>query len=68
MLEVYPEKVAKLSPDGFARIVGTLDFGLQHQVLPVSNIRFREHQCHLYSEPTTLTGGCSVGADASYIE
>ncbi len=32
MLEVYPEKVAKLSPDGFSRIVGTLDFGLHHQV------------------------------------
>ena len=32
MLEVYPEKVAKLSPEGFARITITLDFGLRHQV------------------------------------
>ena len=32
MLEVYPEKVAKLSPEGFARITSTLDFGLRHQV------------------------------------
>jgi hypothetical protein len=35
MLEVYPEKVAKLSPDGFSRIVGTLDFGLHHQDVEV---------------------------------
>lgn len=33
MLEVYPEKVAKLSTEGFGRIVGTLDFGLRHQVV-----------------------------------
>jgi hypothetical protein len=33
MLEVYPEKVAKLSQEGFGRIVDTLDFGLRHQVM-----------------------------------
>jgi hypothetical protein len=31
MLEVYPEKVAKLPPEGFARITSSLDFGLGHQ-------------------------------------
>ncbi|GLJ30839.1 hypothetical protein SUGI_0612650 [Cryptomeria japonica] len=35
MLEVYPEKVAKLAPDAFAQIVGTLDFGLRHQDIEV---------------------------------
>jgi hypothetical protein len=42
MLEVYPEKVAKLSPDGFSRIVGTLDFGLHHQV----------HVCAVFTIPS----------------
>jgi hypothetical protein len=42
MLEVYPEKVAKLSPDGFSRIVGTLDFGLHHQV----------HVCAVFTLPS----------------
>eukprot|EP00249_Psilotum_nudum_P010588 c22631_g1_i2 orf=152-3370(+) len=31
MLEVYPEKIAKLSTEAFGHIVGTLDFGLRHQ-------------------------------------
>ncbi|KAG0575366.1 hypothetical protein KC19_VG340300 [Ceratodon purpureus] len=35
MLEVYPEKVAKLSPEGFARITSTLDFGMRHQDVEV---------------------------------
>ncbi|KAL3681977.1 hypothetical protein R1sor_024933 [Riccia sorocarpa] len=38
MLEVYPEKVARLSADGFGRIVGTLDFGLRHQDVEVVNM------------------------------
>ncbi|OAE29499.1 hypothetical protein AXG93_1433s1180 [Marchantia polymorpha subsp. ruderalis] len=38
MLEVYPEKVAKLSTEGFGRIVGTLDFGLRHQDVEVVNM------------------------------
>ncbi|KAG6541019.1 hypothetical protein Mapa_017592 [Marchantia paleacea] len=38
MLEVYPEKVAKLSSEGFGRIVGTLDFGLRHQDVEVVNM------------------------------
>ncbi|CAM6129712.1 unnamed protein product [Calypogeia fissa] len=38
MLEVYPEKVAKLSPEGFGRIVDTLDFGLRHQDVEVVNM------------------------------
>lgn len=38
MLEVYPEKVAKLAPDAFAQIVGTLDFGLRHQDTEVVNM------------------------------
>ncbi|KAJ7517651.1 hypothetical protein O6H91_21G033100 [Diphasiastrum complanatum] len=38
LLEVYPEKVAKLSPEGFSCIVSTLDFGLRHQDLEVVNM------------------------------
>ncbi|KAL2619846.1 hypothetical protein R1flu_000051 [Riccia fluitans] len=38
MLEVYPEKVARLSADGFGQIVGTLDFGLRHQDVEVVNM------------------------------
>eukprot|EP01018_Ginkgo_biloba_P030182 Gb_04408 [translate_table: standard] len=38
MLEVYPEKVAKLSPEAFAHIVGTLNFGLRHQDVEVVNM------------------------------
>lgn len=40
MLEVYPEKVAKLSPEGFARISATLEFGLRHQNVEVVSISF----------------------------
>nr|CAD1836168.1 unnamed protein product [Ananas comosus var. bracteatus] len=35
MLEVYPEKVAQLNKDAFAHIIGTLDFGIQHQDIDV---------------------------------
>lgn len=31
MLEVYPEKIAQLNKEAFAQIIGTLDFGIQHQ-------------------------------------
>lgn len=31
MLEVYPEKVARLNKEAFAHIIGTLDFGIRHQ-------------------------------------
>ncbi|KAG2537518.1 exportin-4-like isoform X1 [Panicum virgatum] len=31
LLEVYPEKVAHLNSDAFARIIGSLDFGLRNQ-------------------------------------
>nr|XP_010934314.3 LOW QUALITY PROTEIN: exportin-4-like [Elaeis guineensis] len=31
MLEVYPEKVARLNREAFAHIIGTLDFGIHHQ-------------------------------------
>lgn len=31
ILEVYPEKVAQLNKESFAQIVGTVDFGIQHQ-------------------------------------
>ena len=32
MLEVYPEMVAQLNNEAFNQILGTLDFGLRHQV------------------------------------
>ncbi|KAG9445689.1 hypothetical protein H6P81_011817 [Aristolochia fimbriata] len=31
LLEVYPEKVVQLSPEAFAHVIGTLDFGIRHQ-------------------------------------
>lgn len=33
MLEVYPETFAQLNSEAFAHILGTLDFGLHHQVI-----------------------------------
>lgn len=41
MLEVYPETVAQLSSEAFSHVIGTLDFGLQHQVLDYSNCRLQ---------------------------
>lgn len=38
MLEVYPEKIAKLSKEGFGQIVSTLDYGLRHQDIEVVNM------------------------------
>ncbi|EFJ35002.1 hypothetical protein SELMODRAFT_406082 [Selaginella moellendorffii] len=38
MLEVYPEKVAKISPEGFSQILGTLEFGLRQQDVEVVNM------------------------------
>lgn len=38
MLEVYPEKVAKLNAEAFAHIVGTLDFGIKHQDTEIVNM------------------------------
>lgn len=38
MLEVYPEKIAKLSKEGFDSIMGTLEFGLRHQDVEVVNM------------------------------
>ncbi|KAJ3682348.1 hypothetical protein LUZ60_014921 [Juncus effusus] len=35
MLEVYPEKVARLNKDAFSRIIATLDFGLRHQDIDI---------------------------------
>ncbi|KAI5659953.1 hypothetical protein M9H77_28746 [Catharanthus roseus] len=35
MLEVYPEMVTQLNSEAFAHIIGTLGFGLHHQVLEV---------------------------------
>lgn len=32
MLEVYPEMVAQLNNDASTQVLGTLDFGLRHQV------------------------------------
>ena len=32
LLEVYPETVAQLNTDAFTHVLGTLDFGLHHQV------------------------------------
>lgn len=32
LLEVYPETVAQLNSEAFAHVLGTLDFGLHHQV------------------------------------
>ena len=32
LLEVYPETVAQLNKEAFGRVLGTLDFGLRHQV------------------------------------
>lgn len=32
MLEVYPEMVGQLNAEAFAHIIGTLDYGLRHQV------------------------------------
>lgn len=36
MLEVYPEMVTQLNSEAFAHIIGTLGFGLHHQVNPLS--------------------------------
>ena len=43
MLEVYPEMVAQLNGDAFAHVLGTLEFGLHHQVndCPLININSR---------------------------
>ncbi|KAI5070172.1 hypothetical protein GOP47_0014515 [Adiantum capillus-veneris] len=38
MLEVYPEKIAKLSKEGFGQVVGALQFGLRHQDIEVVNM------------------------------
>eukprot|EP00250_Pteridium_aquilinum_P028115 c36611_g1_i1 orf=157-3681(+) len=38
MLEVYPEKIAKLSKEGFSQVVGALNFGLRHQDIEVVNM------------------------------
>ncbi|XP_020531043.1 exportin-4 isoform X2 [Amborella trichopoda] len=38
MLEVYPEKVAKLTPEAFSHIIGTLDFALHNQDVEVVNM------------------------------
>ncbi|XP_077228967.1 exportin-4 protein isoform X3 [Tasmannia lanceolata] len=38
LLEVYPEKVARLNAEAFAHIVGTLDFGIRHQDTEVVNV------------------------------
>lgn len=32
MLEVYPEIIVQLNVEAFSHILGTLDFGLHHQV------------------------------------
>lgn len=32
MLEVYPELIVQLNVEAFSHILGTLDFGLHHQV------------------------------------
>jgi len=32
LLEVYPETVAQLNNEAFGHVLGTLDFGLRHQV------------------------------------
>ena len=32
LLEVYPETVAQLNSEAFTHVLGTLDFGLHHQV------------------------------------
>ncbi|MCO5598035.1 hypothetical protein L7F22_052124 [Adiantum nelumboides] len=38
MLEVYPEKIARLSKEGFSQVVGALSFGLRHQDIEVVNM------------------------------
>jgi len=40
LLEVYPEKVAHLNSDAFARIIGSLDFGLRNQASTLSRAAF----------------------------
>ncbi|KAL6142910.1 hypothetical protein ACLB2K_061185 [Fragaria x ananassa] len=41
MLEVYPETVAQLSSEAFSHVIGTLDFGLQHQDAEVVDMCLR---------------------------
>lgn len=40
LLEVYPETVAQLNTDAFSNVLGTLDFGLHHQVRNYSSITY----------------------------
>jgi hypothetical protein len=40
LLEVYPEKVAHLNRDAFARIIGSLDFGLRNQACTLNRAAF----------------------------
>lgn len=52
ILEVYPEKVANLTPDAFAQIIGSLDFGLHYQdtevvrmtLIAINAIAFYQYQ------------------------
>ncbi|KAH7284313.1 hypothetical protein KP509_34G048300 [Ceratopteris richardii] len=38
MLEVYPEKIARLSKESFGQVMGALHFGLRHQDIEVVNM------------------------------
>lgn len=40
LLEVYPEKVAQLNSQGFEHLIGTLDFGVRHEVCCFSQTIF----------------------------
>jgi hypothetical protein len=57
LLEVYPEKVAHLNRDAFARIVGSLEFGLRNQACTLCRAIFTL----LYSSCCMLVVKCWVG-------
>lgn len=54
MLEVYPETFALLNSEAFAHVLGTLDFGLHHQVIFVMRFFFNNQYYRMKQFETKL--------------
>lgn len=65
MLELYPEKVAQLNKEAFAHMIGTLDFGIQHQDIDVVDMCLRAVDALAsYHYKDRLAGNAGLGAHA----
>ncbi|XP_004302094.1 PREDICTED: exportin-4-like [Fragaria vesca subsp. vesca] len=66
MLEVYPETVAQLSSEAFSHVIGTLDFGLQHQDAEVVDMCLRALRALAsYHHKETSAGKVGLGSHAA---